>query len=92
MGKLCPLPFSLSLFPSLLPWLLCVLIVTPAPLLLSSSSPPPPSVCLYSSSSSPPLFLRPVSGGHSRSNSGGSESSLPSLARSMLLVDQLIDL
>ncbi|XP_031133665.1 AP2-associated protein kinase 1-like isoform X2 [Sander lucioperca] len=33
-----------------------------------------------------------VSGGHSRSNSGGSESSLPSLARSILLVDQLIDL
>ncbi|XP_060917829.1 AP2-associated protein kinase 1-like isoform X3 [Labrus mixtus] len=33
-----------------------------------------------------------VSGGHSRSNSGGSESSLPSLARSMMLVDQLIDL
>ncbi|XP_012772135.2 AP2-associated protein kinase 1 isoform X2 [Maylandia zebra] len=33
-----------------------------------------------------------VSGGHSRSNSGGSESSLPSLARSLLLVDQLIDL
>ncbi|TNN73792.1 AP2-associated protein kinase 1 [Liparis tanakae] len=32
-----------------------------------------------------------VSGGHSRSNSGGSESSLPSLARPMLLVDQLID-
>uniref|UniRef100_I3J6A3 non-specific serine/threonine protein kinase n=1 Tax=Oreochromis niloticus TaxID=8128 RepID=I3J6A3_ORENI len=31
-------------------------------------------------------------GGHSRSNSGGSESSLPSLARSLLLVDQLIDL
>ncbi|KAM6986493.1 AP2-associated protein kinase 1-like [Aplochiton taeniatus] len=33
-----------------------------------------------------------VSGGHSRSNSGDSESSLPSLARSLLLVDQLIDL
>ncbi|XP_063746374.1 AP2-associated protein kinase 1-like isoform X2 [Eleginops maclovinus] len=33
-----------------------------------------------------------VSGGHSRSNSGGSESSLPSLARSLQLVDQLIDL
>ncbi|CAJ1070513.1 AP2-associated protein kinase 1-like isoform X2 [Xyrichtys novacula] len=33
-----------------------------------------------------------VSGGHSRSNSGGSESSLPSLARSLMLVDQLIDL
>ncbi|XP_029920611.1 AP2-associated protein kinase 1 [Myripristis murdjan] len=33
-----------------------------------------------------------VSGGHSRSNSGGSESSLPSLAHSLLLVDQLIDL
>ncbi|XP_054612569.1 AP2-associated protein kinase 1-like isoform X2 [Dunckerocampus dactyliophorus] len=33
-----------------------------------------------------------VSGGHSRSNSGGSESSLPNLARSLLLVDQLIDL
>ncbi|XP_062409780.1 AP2-associated protein kinase 1 [Sardina pilchardus] len=30
--------------------------------------------------------------GHSRSNSGSSESSLPSLARSLLLVDQLIDL
>ncbi|XP_016419494.1 AP2-associated protein kinase 1-like [Sinocyclocheilus rhinocerous] len=31
-------------------------------------------------------------GGHSRSNSGSSETSLPSLARSLLLVDQLIDL
>ncbi|XP_077942946.1 AP2-associated protein kinase 1 isoform X20 [Gasterosteus aculeatus] len=31
-------------------------------------------------------------GGHSRSNSGSSESSLPNLARSLLLVDQLIDL
>ncbi|KAL2092624.1 hypothetical protein ACEWY4_012422 [Coilia grayii] len=31
-------------------------------------------------------------GGHSRSNSGSSESSLPTLARSLLLVDQLIDL
>ncbi|KAJ7987171.1 hypothetical protein DPEC_G00335980 [Dallia pectoralis] len=33
-----------------------------------------------------------VSGGHSRSNSGSSESSLPSLAHSLLMVDQLIDL
>lgn len=33
-----------------------------------------------------------VSGGHSRSNSGSSESSIPNLARSLLLVDQLIDL
>ncbi|XP_041742005.1 AP2-associated protein kinase 1 isoform X7 [Coregonus clupeaformis] len=33
-----------------------------------------------------------VSGGHSRSNNGSSESSLPSLARSLLMVDQLIDL
>uniref|UniRef100_A0A8C7DXW9 non-specific serine/threonine protein kinase n=1 Tax=Oncorhynchus kisutch TaxID=8019 RepID=A0A8C7DXW9_ONCKI len=31
-------------------------------------------------------------GGHSRSNSGTSESSIPNLARSLLLVDQLIDL
>ncbi|KAG8012173.1 AP2-associated protein kinase 1, partial [Nibea albiflora] len=31
-------------------------------------------------------------GGHSRSNSGSSESSIPNLARSLLLVDQLIDL
>ncbi|KAF6729272.1 AP2-associated protein kinase 1 [Oryzias melastigma] len=31
-------------------------------------------------------------GGHSRTNSGSSESSLPNLARSLLLVDQLIDL
>ncbi|XP_078808932.1 AP2-associated protein kinase 1 isoform X12 [Oryzias latipes] len=31
-------------------------------------------------------------GGHSRSNNGSSESSLPNLARSLLLVDQLIDL
>ncbi|XP_073767311.1 AP2-associated protein kinase 1 isoform X12 [Danio rerio] len=31
-------------------------------------------------------------GGHSRSNSGSSETSLPSLACSLLLVDQLIDL
>uniref|UniRef100_A0A673HCJ3 non-specific serine/threonine protein kinase n=1 Tax=Sinocyclocheilus rhinocerous TaxID=307959 RepID=A0A673HCJ3_9TELE len=45
---------------------------------------------------SPSLFLfssfRHVLGGHSRSNSGSSETSLPSLARSLLLVDQLIDL
>ncbi|XP_030272454.1 AP2-associated protein kinase 1 isoform X8 [Sparus aurata] len=33
-----------------------------------------------------------ASGGHSRSNSGSSESSIPNLARSLLLVDQLIDL
>lgn len=33
-----------------------------------------------------------VSGGHSRSNSGSSESNIPNLARSLLLVDQLIDL
>ncbi|XP_077662089.1 AP2-associated protein kinase 1 isoform X4 [Eretmochelys imbricata] len=32
------------------------------------------------------------SGGHSRNNGGSSESSLPNLARSLLLVDQLIDL
>ncbi|XP_039624438.1 AP2-associated protein kinase 1 isoform X9 [Polypterus senegalus] len=31
-------------------------------------------------------------GGHSRNNSSSSESSLPNLARSLLLVDQLIDL
>uniref|UniRef100_A0A1A8Q4J4 non-specific serine/threonine protein kinase n=1 Tax=Nothobranchius rachovii TaxID=451742 RepID=A0A1A8Q4J4_9TELE len=31
-------------------------------------------------------------GGHSHSNSGTSESSIPNLARSLLLVDQLIDL
>ncbi|XP_061762666.1 AP2-associated protein kinase 1-like isoform X8 [Nerophis ophidion] len=31
-------------------------------------------------------------GGHSRTNSGSSESSIPNLARSLLLVDQLIDL
>ncbi|GLD66818.1 AP2-associated protein kinase 1-like isoform X11 [Lates japonicus] len=31
-------------------------------------------------------------GGHSRSNSGSSESSIPNSARSLLLVDQLIDL
>uniref|UniRef100_A0A7N8Y5G0 non-specific serine/threonine protein kinase n=1 Tax=Mastacembelus armatus TaxID=205130 RepID=A0A7N8Y5G0_9TELE len=31
-------------------------------------------------------------GGHSRNNSGSSESSIPNLARSLLLVDQLIDL
>ncbi|XP_029618734.1 AP2-associated protein kinase 1 isoform X11 [Salmo trutta] len=31
-------------------------------------------------------------GGHSRSNSGTSESSIPNLARSLLLVEQLIDL
>lgn len=33
-----------------------------------------------------------LSGGHSRNNSGSSESSLPNIARSLLLVDQLIDL
>ncbi|KAJ8347094.1 hypothetical protein SKAU_G00284950 [Synaphobranchus kaupii] len=34
----------------------------------------------------------PAQGGHSRSNSGGSDSSLPNLRQSLLLVDQLIDL
>lgn len=38
------------------------------------------------------LSLWHISGGHSRSNSGSSESSIPNLARSLLLVDQLIDL
>lgn len=37
-----------------------------------------------------PVF--PLPGGHSRNSSGSSESSLPNLARSLLLVDQLIDL
>lgn len=59
----------------------------------SRSSASPPRVCLYSSCPLAfPLSLWPILGGHSRSNSGGSESSLPSLARSLLLVDQLIDL
>nr|XP_046160511.1 AP2-associated protein kinase 1-like isoform X5 [Oncorhynchus gorbuscha] len=40
----------------------------------------------------PVMASSQVSGGHSRSNSGSSESSLPSLARSLLMVDQLIDL
>lgn len=38
------------------------------------------------------ISKNPSQGGHSRSNSGASESSLPNLARSLLLVDQLIDL
>lgn len=38
------------------------------------------------------LSIWPLLGGHSRSNSGSSESSLPNLARSLLLVDQLIDI
>uniref|UniRef100_A0A671SC27 non-specific serine/threonine protein kinase n=1 Tax=Sinocyclocheilus anshuiensis TaxID=1608454 RepID=A0A671SC27_9TELE len=40
----------------------------------------------------PVLISKNSQGGHSRSNSGSSESSLPNLARSLLLVDQLIDL
>ncbi|ROL54145.1 AP2-associated protein kinase 1 [Anabarilius grahami] len=40
----------------------------------------------------PVLVSKNSQGGHSRSNSGSSESSLPNLARSLLLVDQLIDL
>ncbi|XP_051539583.1 AP2-associated protein kinase 1-like isoform X4 [Myxocyprinus asiaticus] len=40
----------------------------------------------------PVLVPKNSQGGHSRSNSGSSESSLPNLARSLLLVDQLIDL
>ncbi|XP_037742473.1 AP2-associated protein kinase 1 isoform X24 [Chelonia mydas] len=39
-----------------------------------------------------PLPLSDTPGGHSRNNGGSSESSLPNLARSLLLVDQLIDL
>ncbi|XP_006882355.1 PREDICTED: AP2-associated protein kinase 1-like [Elephantulus edwardii] len=40
----------------------------------------------------PVLITKNPQGGHSRNSSGSSESSLPSLARSLLLVDQLIDL
>ncbi|XP_072515714.1 AP2-associated protein kinase 1 isoform X2 [Salminus brasiliensis] len=40
----------------------------------------------------PVLVSKTSQGGSSHSSSGGSESSLPSLARSLLLVDQLIDL
>uniref|UniRef100_A0A8C6KWR0 non-specific serine/threonine protein kinase n=1 Tax=Nothobranchius furzeri TaxID=105023 RepID=A0A8C6KWR0_NOTFU len=40
----------------------------------------------------PSFFLARFPGGHSHSNSGTSESSIPNLARSLLLVDQLIDL
>nr|XP_056716228.1 AP2-associated protein kinase 1 [Euleptes europaea] len=40
----------------------------------------------------PVLISKNSQGGHSRNNSGSSESSLPNLARSLLLVDQLIDL
>ncbi|XP_063167633.1 AP2-associated protein kinase 1 isoform X6 [Candoia aspera] len=40
----------------------------------------------------PVLISKNSQGGHSRNSSGGSESSLPNLARSLLLVDQLIDL
>ncbi|KAG7281292.1 hypothetical protein CRUP_030975, partial [Coryphaenoides rupestris] len=38
------------------------------------------------------LSKNPNQGGHSRSNSGSSESSIPNMARPILLVDQLIDL
>uniref|UniRef100_A0A4W3HBQ8 non-specific serine/threonine protein kinase n=1 Tax=Callorhinchus milii TaxID=7868 RepID=A0A4W3HBQ8_CALMI len=40
----------------------------------------------------PVLISKNSQGGHSRNNSGSSEPSLPNLARSLLLVDQLIDL
>ncbi|XP_053125168.1 AP2-associated protein kinase 1 isoform X4 [Hemicordylus capensis] len=40
----------------------------------------------------PVLISKNSQGGHSRNNSGSPESSLPNLARSLLLVDQLIDL
>nr|XP_060643575.1 AP2-associated protein kinase 1 isoform X2 [Anolis sagrei ordinatus] len=40
----------------------------------------------------PVLISKNAQGGHSRNSSGSSESSLPNLARSLLLVDQLIDL
>uniref|UniRef100_A0ABM5EP61 AP2-associated protein kinase 1 isoform X3 n=1 Tax=Pogona vitticeps TaxID=103695 RepID=A0ABM5EP61_9SAUR len=40
----------------------------------------------------PVLISKNSQGGHSRNSSGGSEPSLPNLARSLLLVDQLIDL
>ncbi|XP_059882422.1 AP2-associated protein kinase 1 isoform X5 [Delphinus delphis] len=40
----------------------------------------------------PVLITKNPQGGHSRNSSGSSESSLPNLARSLLLVDQLIDL
>ncbi|NXI46363.1 AAK1 kinase, partial [Galbula dea] len=40
----------------------------------------------------PVLISKNAPGGHSRNNSGSSESSLPNIARSLLLVDQLIDL
>ncbi|XP_037742472.1 AP2-associated protein kinase 1 isoform X23 [Chelonia mydas] len=40
----------------------------------------------------PVLISKNSQGGHSRNNGGSSESSLPNLARSLLLVDQLIDL
>ncbi|CAI5783419.1 AP2-associated protein kinase 1 isoform X11 [Podarcis lilfordi] len=40
----------------------------------------------------PVLISKNSQGGHSRNSSGSSESSLPNLARSLLLVDQLIDL
>uniref|UniRef100_A0A2K5HUH0 AP2-associated protein kinase 1 n=1 Tax=Colobus angolensis palliatus TaxID=336983 RepID=A0A2K5HUH0_COLAP len=40
----------------------------------------------------PVLITKNPQGGHSRNSSGSSESSLPHLARSLLLVDQLIDL
>uniref|UniRef100_A0A3P8W486 non-specific serine/threonine protein kinase n=1 Tax=Cynoglossus semilaevis TaxID=244447 RepID=A0A3P8W486_CYNSE len=38
------------------------------------------------------ISKNPSKGGHSRSNSGSSETSIPNLARPLLLVDQLIDL
>ncbi|XP_066495257.1 AP2-associated protein kinase 1 isoform X5 [Tiliqua scincoides] len=40
----------------------------------------------------PVLISKNSQGGHSRNSSGSPESSLPNLARSLLLVDQLIDL
>ncbi|KAK7889381.1 hypothetical protein WMY93_024941 [Mugilogobius chulae] len=66
-------------------------------LLISDLEPPPASAEAGEEDEFDPIPVTgrknsQVSGGHSRSNSGGSESSLPSLARSLLLVDQLIDL
>ncbi|XP_029024772.1 AP2-associated protein kinase 1 isoform X2 [Betta splendens] len=64
-------------------------------LLISDLEPPPASAEAGTEDEFDPIPVtgrKNSQGGHSRSNSGGSESSLPSLARSLLLVDQLIDL
>uniref|UniRef100_A0A8C8MEY6 non-specific serine/threonine protein kinase n=1 Tax=Oncorhynchus tshawytscha TaxID=74940 RepID=A0A8C8MEY6_ONCTS len=61
-------------------------------LLIPGFEPPPSAETANEDEFDPIPVMASSQGGHSRSNSGSSESSLPSLARSLLMVDQLIDL